>query len=602
MEGTDPGSTTSTPVSKPRDFLKLENGKLNNIVKRAVVLKPIRKRKRAEREIGPGAERVSQDDDLEEDIDNKESGFVGDLHNQVIAIENEINQLSEMTSCYALNSYFKDLTEQLLNLSHQVNDRIFQLSHLDEFLQHHQGAPCTAVNSSYFSVLPIELNIHIMSFLSVKDLLVASLINKEFQAITQDEGLWRHLCDNRWKGLRTNSQAIICQRRRVSRKRIKQSWKEVFKYRKSVDENWRKGRYSRVLTLTGHESQVCCCQYDNEKIISGSFDSKIKVWDIKNLELKTSKKDNFIRRDNYITRAWNTNSIINEYKKPTSAVECVRTFEKTETNNAHTDRVLCLMFEGNRLVTGGRDESVKIWDLEAGLCTQTLIGHKDNVWYLQFDEQKIVSGSADKLICFWDSRSGKCYQTLKGHERGLSCLHFEDNLLMSGSADKTIRLWDIRYPNKERRILEGHTDAVYCLYYYDGKLISGGEDKTAKVWDLDMGECTATLSGNPATGEKGHTGAIYCMQFNDTRLVTGSYDHTIKVWDLDSKECLHTFGGPKESGLEQKVGEFHTNTVRCIQFDLLKMVSASADKTIKIWDMQSDGGDEEDEQELSYQL
>jgi len=383
---------------------------------------------------------------------------------------------------------------------------------------------------------------------------MVSLVNRKWHRLASDETLWKRLCDKRWRhrgtihtGIREPSFTLRGSNERHpqderARKRCKRSWKDVFMSRTRVDDNWRVGDYSRILTLTGHDSQVCCCQYDDEKIVSGSFDATIKVWDIRNLEDKDE-------------------------------VRSVMVLNKDETQQAHTDRVLCLMFRGDRLVTGGRDETVKIWDLSVGKCVSTLSGHSDNVWYLQFDEDKIVSGSADKTICFWDSRSGKCYSTLMGHERGLSCLHFEDDLLMSGSADRAIKLWDLR-TMRCRDTLLGHTDAVYCLYYHDNRLISGGEDKTARVWDVDVGRCVAVISGE--NSKERHMGAIYCMQFDDRRLITGSFDRTIKLWDMENFECLHTFGS--------FTGEtdFHSSTVRRVQFDDFKMVSASADKTIKI--------------------
>ncbi|KAL6053480.1 Mitochondrial division protein 1 [Balamuthia mandrillaris] len=412
------------------------------------------------------------------------------------------------------------------------------------------GTACSNVSSSYFSVLPPEINIHILSFLDAKELLEVALVNKEWNRLALDEALWRRLCDRRWKELREGRRLKFSKHKRQKMVPLKrsESWKDVFAHRTRVDKNWSTGNYSRVVTLRGHEGQVCCCQYDEEKIVSGSFDSSIKVWDIRNLDTEEE-------------------------------VSAVMTLKKKETNAAHTDRVLCLMFEDNTLVTGGRDETIKIWDLETGTCVNTLSGHSDNVWYLQFDHEKIISGSADKTIRHWDIRTGKCYKTLIGHDRGLSCLHFEneENLLMSGSADQTIRLWDLR-TDQCRQILEGHEEAVYCLYYYNRKLISGGEDKTARIWDIDSGKCTSTISDE--TCKDKHTGAIYCMQFDDARLVTGSFDHTIKVWDMNTEECLCTLG--KDLGDED---DFHTNTVRCIQFDDHKMVSASADRTIKLWDM-----------------
>ena len=60
---------------------------------------------------------------------------------------------------------------------------------------------------------------------------------------------------------------------------------------------------------------------------------------------------------------------------------------------------------------------------------------------------------------------------------------------------------------------------------------------------------------------------------NDLYLATGSFDRTIKIISISSFELEHTF-------------EAHTGSVRSIHFHPLAeyiLISASADKTIKIW-------------------
>ncbi len=46
---------------------------------------------------------------------------------------------------------------------------------------------------------------------------------------------------------------------------------------------------------------------------------------------------------------------------------------------------------------------------EAGIkCTKRLTGHSDAVMSLQYDKDRIVTGSADNTIKVWDPVTGKC--------------------------------------------------------------------------------------------------------------------------------------------------------------------------------------------------
>ena len=46
---------------------------------------------------------------------------------------------------------------------------------------------------------------------------------------------------------------------------------------------------------------------------------------------------------------------------------------------------------------------------EAGIkCTKRLTGHSDAVMSLQYDKDRIITGSADNTIKVWDPVTGKC--------------------------------------------------------------------------------------------------------------------------------------------------------------------------------------------------
>lgn len=60
------------------------------------------------------------------------------------------------------------------------------------------------------------------------------------------------------------------------------------------------------------------------------------------------------------------------------------------------------------------------------------------------DGQRIISGSADMTIKVWDAQTGQETITLKGHTRGVSSVAFSPDAkrIVSGSHDGTVRLWD----------------------------------------------------------------------------------------------------------------------------------------------------------------
>lgn len=57
---------------------------------------------------------------------------------------------------------------------------------------------------------------------------------------------------------------------------------------------------------------------------------------------------------------------------------------------------------------------------------------------LQFDDDKIITGSDDTLIHIYDTKTGQLRKALGGHEGGVWALQYEGNILVSGSTDRTV--------------------------------------------------------------------------------------------------------------------------------------------------------------------
>jgi WD40 repeat protein len=61
------------------------------------------------------------------------------------------------------------------------------------------------------------------------------------------------------------------------------------------------------------------------------------------------------------------------------------------------------------------------------------------------DGKTLASGGRDDTIKLWDVKTGKERSSLEGHSEAVFCLAFspDGKLLASGSWDDTIKLWDI---------------------------------------------------------------------------------------------------------------------------------------------------------------
>ena len=95
---------------------------------------------------------------------------------------------------------------------------------------------------------------------------------------------------------------------------------------------------------------------------------------------------------------------------------------------------------------------MRVWSVATGDCEQTMKGHTDYVNSAGFspEGQHIVSGSSDKTVRVWETTTGESQQTLTGHTGSVRSATFgSDQLVVSASEDKTIRVWDVAPPGTE---------------------------------------------------------------------------------------------------------------------------------------------------------
>ncbi|KAI4504692.1 hypothetical protein M0802_000242 [Mischocyttarus mexicanus] len=233
--------------------------------------------------------------------------------------------------------------------------------------------------------------------------------------------------------------------------------------------------------------------------------------------------------------------------------------------------VYCLQYDDQKIVSGLRDNTIKIWDRNTLQCIKVLTGHTGSVLCLQYDDKAIISGSSDSTVRVWDATTGEMVSTLIHHCEAVLHLRFNNGMMVTCSKDRSIAVWDMT-SQKEialRRVLVGHRAAVN---YRDRLVVSGSSDNTIRLWDIECGACLRVLEG--------HEELVRCIRFDSKHIVSGAYDGKIKVWDLvaalDPRALANT--------LCLRTLVEHTGRVFRLQFDEFQIVSSSHDDTILIWD------------------
>lgn len=109
----------------------------------------------------------------------------------------------------------------------------------------------------------------------------------------------------------------------------------------------------------------------------------------------------------------------------------------------HTSTVRCLkMSDYKTAISGSRDTTLRIWDIEKGVCLNVLVGHQASVRCLEIHGDLVVSGSYDTTAKVWSISEGTCLRTLSGHFSQIYAIAFDGTRIATGSLDTSVRIWD----------------------------------------------------------------------------------------------------------------------------------------------------------------
>ncbi|EDS36944.1 f-box and wd40 domain protein 7 [Culex quinquefasciatus] len=210
------------------------------------------------------------------------------------------------------------------------------------------------------------------------------------------------------------------------------------------------------------------------------------------------------------------------------------------------------------IVSGSRDATLRVWDVNEGTCLHVLVGHLAAVRCVQYDGRLVVSGAYDYMVKVWNPERQECLHTLQGHTNRVYSLQFDGIHVVSGSLDTSIRVWDAETGSCKHALM-GHQSLTSGMELRQNILVSGNADSTVKVWDIITGQCLQTLSG-----PNKHQSAVTCLQFNSRFVITSSDDGTVKLWDVKTGEFIRNLVALESGGSGGVVWRIRANDTKLI--------------------------------------
>jgi WD40 repeat protein/serine/threonine protein kinase len=182
---------------------------------------------------------------------------------------------------------------------------------------------------------------------------------------------------------------------------------------------------------------------------------------------------------------------------------------------------------------------IVLWDVYSQSEIKRLKGHKRYVMSLAFtpDGQTLISGSTDKTVKLWDITKGRERNTFTNYGAGVGGLRMspDGKMLATGGSAGNQRITVQEIPSgKELLQVRGHQNIITDgSFSPDGqKFITGSADGTVRVWDVTASQKnTETLSYPTGLREVwGGNGTALSLSPDGEHLLPVFADRTFSVW------------------------------------------------------------------------
>ena len=309
-----------------------------------------------------------------------------------------------------------------------------------------------------------------------------------------------------------------------------------------------------IRTYYGHADRVYGVAYspDGKLLASASRDGSVKIWDASSAKSQALHSFDI---DSGVGSYGATNVVFSPDGSLLAAVnskgeiilwDAVTWQERQRKTDAHAGTIWGLAFspDGQKLLTGGSDTLVKLWNVADLSETHSFSEHKDGVEAVAFspDGSMIASASLDGTSKVWQVSDFDKIASFTLPPRIISnpprmtgvSFNLTGERLVSAATDGSVYVWDIESGTQVMKI-GGHDDWVYGVIVrpgsdtdaVEGEIISAGADRSIRIW--------GGLYGRSKLELRGHTDQVYALALNPVDsglLASASADNTVRLWDI----------------------------------------------------------------------
>ncbi|GAA1147984.1 MULTISPECIES: protein kinase domain-containing protein [Streptomyces violaceusniger group] len=230
-------------------------------------------------------------------------------------------------------------------------------------------------------------------------------------------------------------------------------------------------------------------------------------------------------------------------------------------------------------VSGQSDGTVRIWDLDSGVCTRVLDDHPGRVGGVALSDDGrhlLCEGTKPLAIIRRRLADGECRRLTPDRDMTRAIMFTGDGrYAWLGGGDGVLRRWDLDDDRCVTTIPRNGPVNVISTSA-DGRLAAVGDSTgVVRLRDLDTGACLRTWTG------PGEPILSACLS-PDGRLAmsthqvmsSGAKDEPIRLWDAGSGRSVREFAG-------------HEGWVSAVRFtpDARFAFSAGHDRTVRMWEV-----------------